>query len=140
MAACTASADSKSANAAGTTEGGKQMNVNTPIEDHCCKAMERCTNILIEKRYINGQERWMWERVKKSGKIGANEIIFCPYCGNDLNHHAQQPNEPLTMEQQNCKTCQFYERTVDEYPCKCCGQAYTSKYARRKKSETHEIF
>lgn len=74
------------------------MNVNTPIEDHCCKAMERCANILIEKRYINGQERWMWERVKKSGKIGANEIIFCPYCGNDLNRRAQQPNKPLTCD------------------------------------------
>lgn len=75
------------------------LDKNTPIENHCCKAMERCASILIEKRNINGQERWMWERVKKSGKIEANEIIFCPYCGADLNRSTVPENKPLTLEQ-----------------------------------------
>ena len=47
------------------------------------------------------------------------------------NRRAEPENKALTVEQQNCKTCKSFEKTVDEYPCKCCGQAYTSKYARK---------
>lgn len=49
----------------------------------------------------------------------------------ELTRRAEPGNKPLAVEQQNCKTCKYFEKTVDEYPCKCCGQAYTSKYARK---------
>lgn len=77
----------------------EELKLSRPIESHCCKAMENCESVEIEKRRIGGKERWMWEQEKKSGKVDANEIAFCPYCGADLNRRTQQPNEPLTLEE-----------------------------------------
>lgn len=70
----------------------KPWQITAPIENHCCKAMEDCGSISISKRHIDGQDRWMLEQTQNNGRINANEITFCPYCGIYLNRRTEPEN------------------------------------------------
>ncbi len=50
------------------------------IDEHNCKIMETLDTIAINQRHFQGQKRWFWERELK-GKSTADEIKYCPYCG-----------------------------------------------------------
>jgi len=53
------------------------------LDEHNCKTLERQSTIAVSKREINSKVRWYWEREDKTG-IHADEIKFCPYCGEEL--------------------------------------------------------
>lgn len=53
------------------------------IDEHNCEAMKNQNVIAITKREINSKARWYWEREDKKS-IQADEIKFCPYCGEEL--------------------------------------------------------
>lgn len=53
------------------------------IKEHSCSILNSAKDINIAKRYISGSEGWYLEFERK-GKIEANGIKFCPYCGEEL--------------------------------------------------------
>ena len=62
--------------------------LKAPIQEHRCETIEECEFVSIAKRSIDGKPRWMWERSQKDGKIVADEITCCPYCGISLDDSA----------------------------------------------------
>lgn len=55
-----------------------------------------------------------------------------------LRRAVQQPNEPLTLEHVDCKTCQFEDRSPDEEPCRHCKGAYANRYAHKPEAGEKE--
>lgn len=53
------------------------------FDEHNCEAMKNQSVVAISKREINSKVRWYWEKDIK-GRIYADEIKFCPYCGEAL--------------------------------------------------------
>lgn len=83
--------------------------------EHCC-AYVVCTKCRAE---INREGRVGDARRLKEQAIDV------------WNRRAQQPNELLTVEHMDCKTCQFEDRDPDEEPCRHCKGAYPSRYAHK---------
>lgn len=54
------------------------------IDEHHCTILDTSKIITISKRWHNGEKHWYWESQNNDGTIDADEILFCPYCGEKL--------------------------------------------------------
>lgn len=54
--------------------------------EHRCKVMEKCSTIYIQT--LRNQTGWFWHLVENQNtlkeRVVANEIVYCPYCGEKL--------------------------------------------------------